>query len=282
MKKTHNYLLLVMGTAFMAIAIQGVFDPMGIVTGGFTGIGILVRRITLGVIPGGIPLWFTNLFLNLPLFAIAWWVMGKKFVERTAIAAVLLSLWLAVLPTVDLADGDYLLAAGYGGAFTGLGIALILRTGNATGGTDLIATLLHQRFRQYSIAQILMIVDGAIILAGFYLVGARPALYAILAVIIVTKVSDMLLEGWNYSKVIYIISEKNNEIAEHVLYQMNRGATMIPAQGMYSDVLHKMLFLVVGKKEVLAIKDCVKGLDPGAFVIVTDAKEVLGEGFLEY
>ena len=127
-----------------------------------------------------------------------------------------------------------------------------------------------------------MIVDGAIILAGFYLVGARPALYAILAVIIVTKVSDMLLEGWNYSKVIYIISEKNNEIAEHVLYQMNRGATMIPAQGMYSDVLHKMLFLVVDKKEVLAIKDCVKGLDPGAFVIVTDAKEVLGEGFLEY
>ena len=282
MKNTNNYLLLILGTGFMALAIQGGFDPMGMVTGGFTGIGILVRRMTLGVIPGGIPLWFTNLFLNIPVFVIAWYVMGKEFVKRTALAAVLLSFWLAVLPAVDLAHGDYLLASVYGGAFTGLGIALILRTGNATGGTDLIATLLHKRFRQYSIAQILMVLDGSIILAGFYLLGAQSALYAILAVVIVTKVSDMLLEGWNYSKVIYIFSGKNNEIAEHVLYKMNRGATMIPAQGMYSDELHKMLFLVVGKKEVLAIKDCVKELDPGAFVIVTDAKEVLGEGFLEY
>jgi uncharacterized membrane-anchored protein YitT (DUF2179 family) len=278
----RDYILLLAGTGLMALSVQAVFDPMGMVTGGFTGIGILLRRLTRSLVPGGIPLWVTNLLLNLPAFAVAWPIMGKVFVRRTAIAAVLLSVWLAAIPPLDLAEGDYLLAAIYGGLISGVGIALVLRTGNATGGTDLLATLLHRRFRNYSVARILLVLDGSIILAGFYLVGARPALYAILTVTIVTKVSDMILDGMNYSKMIFVVSDHSSEIAEHILYEMNRGCTAIPAQGMYSDEMRKMLFCVVGKKEVLDFKDCVKELDPHAFVIVTDATEVLGEGFLEY
>lgn len=278
----RDYILLLAGTGLIALSVQAVFDPMGMVTGGFTGIGILIRRLTVSVVPGGIPLWLTNLLLNLPAFAAAWFIMGKVFVKRTAIAAVLLSVWLAVIPVMDLADGDYLLAAIYGGLISGVGIALVLRTGNATGGTDLLASLLHRKFRNYSVAQILLVLDGSIILAGFYLVGARPALYAILTVTIVTKVSDMILDGMNYSKMIFVVSDHSGEIAEHILYEMDRGCTAIPAQGMYSDEMRKMLFCVVGKKEVLDFKDCVKELDPHAFVIVTDATEVLGEGFLEY
>lgn len=278
----RDYVLLILGTGIMALAIQVVFDPMGMVTGGFTGIGILVKRVTEGWIPGGIPIWLTNLVLNLPAFIVAWFRMGKVFVRRTAVAAVLLSVWLAVIPVYDLAKGDYLLAAVYGGALTGVGISLVFRTGNATGGTDLLASILHLRFRRFSVAQILMVLDGAVIVAGFYLVGARPALYAILTVMIVTKVSDMILEGMNYSKMIFVVSDKSNEIAEHILYEMKRGCTAIPAQGMYSDEMRKMLFCVIGKKEIVDFKDCVKELDPNAFVIVTDANEVLGEGFLEY
>jgi uncharacterized membrane-anchored protein YitT (DUF2179 family) len=278
----RDYILLIAGTGLIALAVQAVFDPMGMVTGGFTGIGILIRRLTLSVVPGGIPVWLTNLLLNLPAFVAAWFIMGKVFVKRTAIAAVLLSAWLAVIPVMDLADGDYLLAAIYGGVISGVGIALVLRTGNATGGTDLLASLLHMKFRNYSVAQILLVLDGTIILAGFYLVGARPALYAILTVTIVTKVTDMILDGMNYSKMIFVVSDHSSEIAEHILYEMDRGCTAIPAQGMYSDEMRKMLFCVVGKKEVLDFKDCVKELDPHAFVIVTDATEVLGEGFLEY
>jgi uncharacterized membrane-anchored protein YitT (DUF2179 family) len=278
----RDYILLLAGTGLIALSVQAVFDPMGMVTGGFTGIGILIRRMTVSVVPGGIPLWLTNLLLNLPAFVAAWFIMGKVFVKRTAIAAVLLSVWLAVIPVMDLADGDYLLAAIYGGLLSGIGIALVLRTGNATGGTDLLASLLHRKFRNYSVAQILLVLDGSIILAGFYLVGARPALYAILTVTIVTKVSDMILDGMNYSKMIFVVSDHSGEIAEHILYEMDRGCTAIPAQGMYSDEMRKMLFCVVGKKEVLDFKDCVKELDPHAFVIVTDATEVLGEGFLEY
>ena len=278
----RDYVLLTAGTGLIALAIQTVYDPMGMVTGGFTGIGILLRRFTLSLIPGGIPLWFTNLVLNLPAFVAAWFVMGKVFVRRTAIAAAILSVWLAVIPVMDLAKGDYLLAAVYGGFISGVGMAMIFRTGNATGGTDLLASLLHRKFRNYSVAQILMLLDGAVIVAGFYLVGARPALYAILTVAIVTKVSDTILEGMNYSKMIFVVSNRSTEIAEHILYEMDRGCTAIPAQGMYSDEMRKVLFCVVGKKEVMDFKDCVKELDPHAFVIVTDANEVLGEGFLEY
>lgn len=278
----RDYILLAAGTGFIALAVQAVFDPMGMVNGGFSGLGIIIRRMTLGLVPGGIPLWFTNIALNLPAFLVAWFVMGKVFVRRTAIAAMLLSVWLAVLPSVDLAKGDYLLAALYGGLISGIGIAMVFRTGNATGGTDLVASLLHRKFRNYSIAQILLVLDGAVIVAGYYLVGARPALYAVLSVAITTKVSDTILNGMNDSKMIFVVSDHSDAIAEHVLYEMDRGCTAIPAQGMYSDEMRKMLFCVVGKKEVLDFKDCVKELDPHAFVIVTDANEVLGEGFLEY
>ena len=101
----RDYILLIAGTGLIALSVQAVFDPMGMVTGGFTGIGILLRRATLGLIPGGIPLWFTNLALNLPAFVAAWFLMGKVFVKRTAIAAGLLSAWLAVIPVMDLAKG---------------------------------------------------------------------------------------------------------------------------------------------------------------------------------
>ena len=278
----RDYILLVAGSGLIALAVQAVFDPMGMVNGGFTGLGIIIRRTTTGLVSGGIPLWFTNIALNLPAFIIAWFVMGRQFVCRTAVAALLLSVWLAVIPPIDLAKGDYLLAALYGGLISGVGIALVFRTGNATGGTDLVASLLHHKFRNYSIAQILLVLDGAVIAAGYYLVGARPALYAIISVAIVTKVSDTILDGWNYSKMIFVVSDRSTEIAEHILYEMDRGCTAIPAQGMYSDEMRKMLFCVVGKKEVLDFKNCVKELDPRAFVIVTDANEVLGEGFLEY
>ena len=278
----RDYILLAAGTGFIALAVQAVFDPMGMVNGGFSGLGIIIRRMTLGLVPGGIPLWFTNIALNLPAFLVAWFVMGRVFVQRTAIAALMLSAWLAVLPSVDLAKGDYLLAALYGGLISGIGIAMVFRTGNATGGTDLVASLLHRKFRNYSIAQILLVLDGAVIVAGYYLVGARPALYAVLSVAITTKVSDTILNGMNDSKMIFVVSDHSDAIAEHVLYEMDRGCTAIPAQGMYSDEMRKMLFCVVGKKEVLDFKDCVKELDPHAFVIVTDANEVLGEGFLEY
>lgn len=276
------YLLITAGTGIMAFAIKSTFDPIGLVTGGITGIGIMLRRLTLDVWDGGVPIWLTNLVLNIPLFLAAWRLKGRRFIGRTLTASVLLSFWLGVIPDCDLAGGDYLLAAVYGGVMTGVGIGLVLSTQVATGGTDLIATLLHLRLRAYSIAQILQVIDGIIILAGIYVCGIRASLYAVFAVYITSRVSDLITEGGKFSKAVYIISDQYAQIADAVLHQMNRGTTLLPAVGMYRSEERNMLFCVVSKKEVVVLKEYIKQIDMHAFVIVTDVREVLGEGFLEY
>lgn len=281
-RRIRSYLLIAAGTGIMAFAIKSTYDPIGLVTGGFTGIGIMVRRLTAGVIKGGIPIWLTNLVLNLPLFLAAFKLKGGRFLGRTLTASLLLSFWLGVIPDLDLAGGDYLLASVYGGVLTGTGIGLVLSAQVATGGTDLIATLLHIRLRSYSIAQILQVIDGMIIIAGIYVCGIRASLYAVFAVYLTSRVSDLITEGGKFSKAVYIISDQYEQIADAVLHQMNRGTTLLPAVGMYREEQRNMLFCVVSKKEVVTLKEHIRNIDVHAFVIVTDAREVLGEGFLEY
>lgn len=284
MNKTiiRPYLLILAGTGLMAFAITGCYDPIGLVTGGFTGAGIMLRRVTMAYVQGGIPIWFTNLVLNIPLFLAAFKLKGRRFLGQTMAASLLLSFWLGVIPDCDLAGGDYLLASVYGGVMTGVGIGLILSAQAATGGTDLIATLLHIKFRAYSIAQILQVIDGVIILAGIYVCGIRASLYAVFAVFVTSRVSDLVTEGGKFSKAVYIISEKYGQIADAVMNQMSRGTTLLPAVGMYRREERSMLFCVVSKKEVVTLKEFIKNIDAHAFVIVTDVREVLGEGFIEY
>lgn len=281
-KMFQAYLFIVAGTGLMAFAIKSSYDPIGLVTGGFTGIGIMLRRLTAEMLTGGIPIWLTNLALNIPLFFAAFKLKGKQFIGRTVAASLLLSFWLGVIPDCDLAGGDYLLASVYGGVMTGAGIGLVLSAQVATGGTDLIATLLHLKLRVYSIAQLLQVIDGMIIIAGIYVCGVRASLYAVFAVYITSRVSDLITEGGKFSKAVYIISGKFDEIADAVMNEMNRGTTMLPAVGMYRQEERNMLFCVVSKKEVVRLKEYIKNIDLHAFVIVTDVREVLGEGFLEY
>ena len=281
-KLIKTYLLIIVGTGLMAFAIKSTYDPIGLVTGGFSGIGIMLKRLTQEMWKGGFPIWLTNLALNIPLFVAAYKLKGKQFIGKTMAASLLLTLWLGVIPDCDLVGGDYLLASVYGGVMTGAGIGLVLSAQVATGGTDLIATLLHQKFRTYSIAQLLQIIDGAIILAGIYVCGIHASLYAIFAVFVTTRVSDLITEGGKFAKAVYIVSEQYEKIADVVMHQVGRGTTMIPAVGMYEQQKRSMLFCIVSKKEITALKEYIKSIDPGAFVIVTDAREVLGEGFLEY
>lgn len=281
-KKLYSYLLILSGTGLMAFAIKSSYDPIGLVTGGFTGIGIMLRRLTAGFIKGGIPIWFTNLVLNIPLLMISYKLKGGRFIGRTVAASLLLSFWLGIILDCDIAGGDYLLASVYGGVLTGAGVGLVLSAQAATGGTDLIATLLHIKLRAYSIAQILQVIDGAIIVAGIYVCGLRASLYAVFSVIIVSRVSDLITEGGKFSKAVYIISDKYEQIADSVMHDMDRGTTLLPAVGMYQREERNMLFCVVSKKEVPALKEYIRNIDARAFVIVTDVREVLGEGFLEY
>ena len=276
-----DYLFIFMGTGIMALAIQCIFEPIGLVTGGFSGIAIIIRKMTAGIVEGGVPLWLTNLALNVPVFIAALIIKGRKFLGRTVIGTVLLSFWLYVIPQVDLTQGDYMLSAVFGGVITGIGIGFVLLAKATTGGTDMVSALIQKYVRHYSVVQILQVIDGMVVLAGLYVFGLKPALYAIVAIFITSKVSDALMEGMKYSKAAFIITDYYKEIADAIMTQLDRGLTGLDATGMYSGDKKTVLYCVVSIKEIVELKDIVAKIDPKAFVIVTDAREVFGEGFLE-
>ena len=166
-----RYLYLAAGTFLMAAAYKSIYQSVGMVTGGFSGIGVIVNRVTGGVWEGGVPLWITNVTLNVPLFIAALYIEGKEFIKNTVTGAVLLTLYLAVLPAVPVDAADYLLAAVYGGAACGAGIGLVLKSGFTTGGTDMLGVLLHRFFRQYALASIIQALDMAVIIAGVLVFG---------------------------------------------------------------------------------------------------------------
>ena len=275
-----EYLLIIIGTGLMGTAITSCFDAAGMVTGGFSGIAILVKSWTNGLYGDGIPLWFTNLALNVPLFILATKIKGFKFVKKALLGDLSLTVWLAILPSWKL-SADLLLVALYGGLLQGIGIGFVFLGGGTTGGTDLLAAIIQKYLRHYSIAQIMQFVDGAVVIVGMYVFGVERALYAIIAVFLVTKVSDGIIEGLKFSKSVYIITDKPDEVARMVIEDMDRGITGIPAKGMYSGEDKLMLFCVVGKKELVQLKEKIDEIDEKAFVIVGDAREVHGEGFIE-
>ena len=276
-----DYLMIIVGTGLMSLAINSVFDAAGMVTGGFSGIAIIIKAWTKNVIEGGIPLWVTNCVLNLPLFVIAWKVRGFSFIKRAILGEISLSVWLAIQPVWNLAGSDLLLSALYGGVIQGVGIGLVFLGGGTTGGTDMMAAIIQKFLKHYSIAQIMQVIDAMVVLVGMYVFGVHKALYAIIAVYLVTKVSDGLIEGLKFSKAAYIITGKPKEISDMIINDLDRGVTGINARGMYSGQDKLMLFCVVNKKEIIMLKEKVDEIDPDAFVIVTDAREVHGEGFIE-
>lgn len=276
------WMMIIIGTGILAFGIKCIFDPIGLVTGGFTGIAIIVKEVTGSYIEGGLPLWLTNLALNIPVFLIAFRIKGKRFIGRTAISTGLLSGWLYIIPELDLVNGDYTLAAIYGGVICGTGMGMILLAKSTTGGTDMVAALIQHKFKHYSIAQIMQILDAMVVVLGLYLFGVQPALYAIVSIFIVTKISDAIMEGFKFSKAVFIITDKHEKVAKCIMHDLNRGVTGMDAHGMYSGKEKCMLYCVVSKKEIVELKEQVLSIDKNAFVIVTDAREVLGEGFQEY
>ena len=277
------YLVITAGTGLLAFAIKCIYDPIGLVTGGFTGIAILIKKVTDMFYAGGVPLWFANLILNIPFFLLAYKIKGKKFIGRTAFATVLLSVWLYLIPELDFVSGDYILASIFGGVLAGIAMGMILWANATTGGTEMVAVLLQCRmFSHYSVAQIMQVLDGMIVIVGLYVFGLRPSMYAIVAIFITSKVTDTILEGMKFSKAAYIITDHYQEIAKRVMEELERGVTGLAAQGMYSGEEKCVLYCVVSKKEIVMLKEVVHEIDKSAFVVVGDVREVHGEGFIEH
>ena len=277
-----QYILIIIGTLLMAVSVNTVYEPFQMVTGGVTGFSIVLKKLTGFWLEGGLPIWLTNILFNIPLFITAFIVMGKNRIKHTMFATVSFTIALYLVPNYDLVYQDYLLASVFGGVIGGVGIGLVFVSMASTGGTDLVAMLIHKYKPYYSIPQILIVVDCVIVLAGVISFGITKALYAVIAVYITSKVSDGILEGLKFAKMAYVISDSYEEIASHVMDRLDRGVTGISATGMYSNKDKKMLFCVVSKKEIIELTSIVSEIDPKAFIIVSDAREVMGEGFREY
>lgn len=279
MKKRSEWVdsvIIIIGSFLMGFAIKNMYDPVSLVTGGVSGIAIIIKSIW------NVPLWLTNTVMNIPLFLAAFKIKGWKFIRRTLLATAALSLSLYILPEVTIVPGDVFLSSLFGGIVTGIGTGLVFICHATTGGTDMLAALLQRKMRHYSIAQIMQVLDSMVVLAGAAVFGVQSALYALIAIYAVSKLSDNMIEGLKFSKQAFIISEKNEEIARAIMNDMERGVTSLDAVGMYSGLGRTMLFCVVSKKEMVQLKEIVETYDPGAFVTVSDVREVIGEGFIEY
>lgn len=283
LKRDHavHWVERIAGTFLMAVAYKSIYDSAQMVTGGFSGIGVLVRYLTEGFLPGGVPLWLTNIILNTPLFIAAYIIIGKKFVLQTLSGTILLTVFLAVLPSAPMADADYLLAAAAGGVSCGAGIGLVLKSGATTGGTDMLAVVICRYVRRYSVIRVMQMLDGAIILAGILVFGIQVSLYAMIAIYVTTLMSDRIVEGAKSAKAVWIISDAYREIGRAVMDQMGRGVTTFEASGMYSSQKKNVLLCVVSKKQIPQMKDLVLDIDQRAFLTVGDVREVCGEGFVQ-
>ena len=281
--KVRDILMVMAGTFLVSIAINMVYDPLGMVTGGVTGLAIIIKNLTAeaGIVSGGIPIWLTNIIINVPLFLAAIRIKGKKYILRTAFAFACLTIFLYLVPAKQLIEGEMIIASVVGGVLSGAGMGCIFLGMFTTGGTDLLCALIHEKKKYYSMPKLLAIVDGTVVLVGVFVFGLERAVFAIIAVYLSSKISEALMEGMKFAKVAFIISDKYEEIAADIMKDLNRGVTCLDITGMYSNQKKKMLYCVVAKKEIVELTDLVHRKDTNAFITVSDAREVMGEGFIE-
>ena len=287
MKKTLRFseiVMIVLGSLILAFGISWFLSPPGLVTGGLSGIAIIVQKLSAGTIEGGIPIWLTNAVLNIPLFAVSIRQRGFGFARKSLYAVVLLSvaLWLTeMIPNPFAHIEDLMLYGLFGGVFVGTGVGLVLRAGATTGGTDMLAAIFKFIRPNLPIEKVMLLIDAAIIVSGMFVFGVVNTMYAIISVIVTTKMVTLVLEGGSSAEAAFIMSEKSDEIADAIMNTVGRGATAIKARGMYSGSDREMIFVVLSQKELPLLRQVIMGIDPRAFITIAEVREVLGEGFIE-
>ena len=279
--KGKDFVMIAAGTMCMAMAVNLVYEPLGMVTGGISGLSIVVRRLTGQWLGKSVPVWLSNLLLNIPIFLTALKIKGKSYMRMTLFANLCFTGALFLIPVPDTPQKDFVLAAVVGGVLTGAGLGLVFSRGCSTGGTDLLGAVIHHFFPYYPVGQILFLLDCLIIAAGAWVFGIRPAVYAAVAIYLTTRLMDTIVAGGNFAKLAYIISDHYEEIGHSVMSQLGRGVTVLDGAGMYTGKQRKMLMCVVDRKQINRVSQIARNIDKKAFVIISDIREVQGEGFVE-
>ncbi|MCA0986842.1 YitT family protein [Guptibacillus algicola] len=271
-RQIFEYISVLIGSAIVAIAFNLFLLPNSIASGGVSGIS----TITKGVFD-----WkpaYVQWAFNIPLFISGLIFLGKKYGPKTLAGTLFLPFVVKLTENVEAATTDPLLGALFGGLGVGLGLGIVFRGKASTGGTDLAAQIVN-KFSGLSLGTCVFIIDGLIVTASAFVFSLESALYALIAMYLTGKTIDVVQLGFGYSKMALIISEKEEELREGIFSVIDRGVTRISGQGGYTNDKRPILMVVVTQNEVTKLKQLVKSVDPKAFVIVSNATEVLGEGF---
>ncbi len=267
-----DFIGILIGCSIAAAGMNAFLIPNQLAAGGVSGLGIVFLYVL------GIPVGATVLAFNIPLLIAEGKIMGVKYTIRTIFGAIMFSFLIEVFAFVPDVTGDYLLSAVYGGIIVGIGLGTVFRNRGTTGGTALSAQLLT-KYTGLTMGQAIVGFDIVIIATSAFFFGPEIAMYALISLIVSSKVIDMVQQGFRQEKAAFIISEMSQDIAEEILHQMGRGATNISARGSYTGEDRDMILTVVNRTEISKVKYLIYSLDPSAFVIVTNASEVMGEGF---
>ena len=271
----RKYGLLLLGAGIMALSLVLFLIPARIAPGGVSGLATVFGYFT------NMPVGLMIFLINIPIFIWGVFEFDKTFLLGSVMGTFALSVFTEVFGIfVSPITDNEILQSVFGGAFLGLGIAVVLMSGATTGGTDIVAKILKKRFPYFSIGVFILIIDAVVIILATALTKRwETMLYSGLALYISTKVIDGLLDGLNFAKMVLIVSDFPGEISKEISEKMGRGATTLLGFSEYTQRDKKVVMCVVRKTEVFKLKEIVKGIDRNSFVIVADAREVLGKGF---
>ena len=277
-QKVRSCGIITLGAVIYALAFDWFVAPNQIAMGGVTGLAQIVNAL-VPVLPVGV----LSILVNVPLFLAGWRLLGGRLLVSSLYAMAVSSLaidviaWMHTFPPMDP-----ILATLYGGAGMGVGLGLVFSQGATTGGTDIIGKLLKLKFPWLPIGKLVMIPDMVVVILAAVVFGTvNAALYGLIQMYLLSKVMDMILYGWDTSRVAYIITDRWEETVQGLL-DMNRGVTLLQGKGAYTGAEKQVLLVAFRQRESVPIKRMLREIDPKAFFIVCDAHEILGEGFGDY
>ena len=275
-KYALEYIFIIIGAFLIAVSTALFLLPNQLSTGGISGISTILYYSC------NYPVGLTMLLINVPLFVIAMVKVNKRLFFKSILGTILLSVFIDLLENLSPITNDRFLACIYGGIIIGIGTAIILKACASTGGTDLLSYVIRAYNNKFKSSRVIIIADTIIIF--FNIIFFREieiGLYSVIAIYLMGKMIDIIFEGIYFTKIMFIISEKYEEISKEIGILVKRGSTGIYSKGMYSGKQNVMLFCVASRKEVAEIKQIIKQIDKNAFIVTTDAIETLGKGFSE-
>lgn len=275
-KYALEYIYIIVGAFLMAVSTALILLPNQLSTGGISGISTILYYLF------NYPVGLTMLLINVPLFIIAMVKINKRLFFKSILGTILLSVFIDLLENLSPITNDRFLACIYGGIIMGIGTAIILKAGASTGGTDLLSYVIRAYNNKFKSSRVIIIADTIIIFFNIiFFKEIEIGLYSVIAIYLMGKMIDIIFEGIYFTKIMFIISEKYEEISKEIGILVKRGSTGIYSKGMYSGKQNVMLFCVASRKEVAEIKQIIKQIDKNAFIVTTDAIETLGKGFSE-